>query len=193
MHSLAALALDRCPDAVFVIRDDGRFAYVNRTACQWLHYRREELLKLAMWDVDPNYGSEEWKANWQVLKENRVLALNSEHMRRDGSVFPVEIIGMVEESTTDDGQTVDVVIAYVRNLTNPLGQIEVTVRGVLRERALSRLNGQERSVFELLERETSEKEITGQLNISRSTFYRIKRRISTKLGIDGTEPRGFWW
>lgn len=191
---LTALALDCCPDAVFVIRNDGRFLYVNRTACQWLHYRRDELLELAVWDIDPNYGSEQWVANWRVLQENRRMVVKSEHMRRDGSVFPVDIVAVLHESTKENGQATEFAVAYARNMSNPLGQLEMTVRGVLRERALSRLNSQERSVFELLEREASEKDITQQLNISRSTFYRIKRRIASKLGIDAaTELGGFWW
>ena len=80
-------------------------------------------------------------------------------------------------------------------LEKPLDEnrVLVTIRGVLRERALSRLNGQERSVFELLEREATEKNITQKLNISRSTFYRIKRRIAAKLGTEGSELHGFWW
>lgn len=192
MHSLPALALDRCPDAVFVIRTDGRFEYVNRTACQALNYRRDELLGLAFWDIDPHIGIEEWDANLQILKENRRWTVTTEHRRRGGSVFPVEIIATLEQYSPQPGTAVEFVIAYARNLTNTLAQLEVTVRSVLRERALSRLTGNERSVFDLLECKASEKEITHQLNISRSTFYRVKRRISVKLGVD-SEPRGFWW
>ena len=192
MSSLPSIALDRCPDAVFVIRVDGRFAYVNRTACQWLLYRREDLIELSLWDIDSRYNRDEWPGNWKVLQENRLLAVKSEHVRRDGTAFPVEVIAMLEESN-DNGKPTEIAIAYVRNLTDPKRQLELTVRGVLRERALSRLNGQERSVFELLERDASEKDITQQLNMSRSTFYRIKRRIASKLGVDGAESGGFWW
>jgi len=193
MPSLPALALDRCPDAVFVTCEDGRITYVNRTACQWLHYRRDELLDLALWDIDVQIEEDAWETNWQVLRENRILTIKTEYTRRDQSVVPVDVIAMLEDSRGDDRSPIQVAITYARNVANPMGQLEVTVRGVLREKALGRLNSQERSVFEMLERDAPEKEITQRLKISRSTFYRIKRRISEKLGAEGTETRGFWW
>jgi len=193
MHSLPALVLDRCPEAAFVIRDDGRFAYANRTACQWLHYRREELLELAVWDIDSHAGADDWSTIWQLLEENHLWVVKTEHVRRDGSAFPVEITATLEQfAPAIEQSTIQVAIAYARDISNPLGQIEQTVRSVLREHALCRLNGHERQVFELLEGEATEKDVTRQLNISRSTFYRIKRRITAKLGSDA-EPRGFWW
>ena len=55
-------------------------------------YCRDELLKLRIIDVDAVYNrQEQWVATWELLKSHKSVTIESRHINRDGSDFPVEI------------------------------------------------------------------------------------------------------
>ena len=85
-------AVDRMPDAAFWVKSDGHFAYVNESACRKLGYSREELLKLHVIDIVPDYNNELWAGHFADLREKETLCFESRHRRKNGEVFPVEIL-----------------------------------------------------------------------------------------------------
>jgi len=88
-------SIDQASDAVFWMRRDGGFAYVNDQAGRSLGYTREELLRLHLWDIDPNFPRERWSERWAAFHEDRrggAEQLASLHRRKDGSTFPVEVV-----------------------------------------------------------------------------------------------------
>ena len=84
-------AVDRISDAAFWIRPNAQFIYVNNAACRNLGYSREELLTMAVYDIDPNFPIEVWPAHWRKVKEHSSLVFESHHRAKNGRVFPVEI------------------------------------------------------------------------------------------------------
>ncbi|MCC9000353.1 MAG: PAS domain-containing protein, partial [Candidatus Contendobacter sp.] len=62
---LAQLCIMQASDAVFWIAPNGRFINVNEQACLSLGYTRDELLTMAVWDIDPNFPSEKWFLHWE--------------------------------------------------------------------------------------------------------------------------------
>ncbi len=86
---------DRARDAVQWLTREGGFEYVNEQACRSLGYTREELLRLHLWDIDPIYPRERWDENWESYQPNRQggsESIETLHRRKDGSVFPVEVV-----------------------------------------------------------------------------------------------------
>ena len=88
---LTQYTIDHSPDAVFWVRPDARFLYVNDSAAKSLGYTREELLNLAVPDIDPDWSAETWEQRFADLKEKGDRSFESCHKRRDGSIFPVEV------------------------------------------------------------------------------------------------------
>jgi PAS domain S-box-containing protein len=88
---LTQFALDHAVDEVFWIRPDGSFAYVNEAACNNLGYSKEDLLRLSVKDIDPDFPFEQWPQHWAELKEKKSLVFETGHRTRDGKRFPVEI------------------------------------------------------------------------------------------------------
>ena len=84
-------SVDHAADAVFWVRRDGSFVYVNDAACHSLGYVREELLDLAVWDVDPAISPDSWPARWQYVTRQRSSTFESTHRAKEGRVLPVEI------------------------------------------------------------------------------------------------------
>ena len=91
MLRMTQFAVDRARDAVFWMGQDARLLYVNEAACQSLGYSHEELLSMAVPDVDPNYPAEVWAQHWEELQRRRSYLFESRHRRKDGSLFPVEV------------------------------------------------------------------------------------------------------
>jgi PAS domain S-box-containing protein len=88
---LTQFAIDKTIDQAFWVAPDGRFSYVNEAACAALGYSREELIGMAVPDIDPLFSPENWARHWRELKEKGVICFESQHRARDGRVFPVEV------------------------------------------------------------------------------------------------------
>ncbi len=95
-----------------------RFLDVNEKASKVHGYTREEYLALTVSDIDPQFaagGPKTWDANLEAFKKFGHLVFETEHRRKDGSVFPVE----VNATYVHLGR--DYIIAVVRDITERKG------------------------------------------------------------------------
>ena len=89
---LTQTAVDRSADMAFWIDQSARFLYVNDAACQQLGYTREELLGMAVADIDPNYQMETWPSHWEELRRSGRLRFESRQRTKSGTIYPTEIV-----------------------------------------------------------------------------------------------------
>ena len=82
---------DLASDAIFIRGLDGRFLEVNRTACERLGYSRDELLTMSTVDIDTPENKGLLGQRTEQIATHRSAAFETAHVRRDGTVFPVEI------------------------------------------------------------------------------------------------------
>ena len=85
------LLVERAADAVFLHDMQGAIVDVNQQACESLGYTRDELLKLAVRDIEAAVPEDEQRGLWQSLTAGAPQTLQGAHRRKDGSVFPVEL------------------------------------------------------------------------------------------------------
>jgi PAS domain S-box-containing protein len=88
---LLSATVDIATDGAYFMTEDGRFIFANSAGCQMLKYSREELLSLRVFDVNPSMTQQRWRVLWQELRTTKKNSFESEHRRKDGSLFPVEI------------------------------------------------------------------------------------------------------
>ena len=89
--TLLDFALDHVREAAFLIDVNAHFHYVNDEACRVLGYTRDELLKLCVVHVDPDFAMKNWATHWEDLKARHSLVFESRHMTKEGRLLPVEV------------------------------------------------------------------------------------------------------
>ena len=89
---LTRFSIDRIDESVFWIGPDARILYANDAACRNLGYASDELLGMAVTELDPNFPAELWPLHWEELKQRQRIQFETHHRHRDGRVFPVEVI-----------------------------------------------------------------------------------------------------
>jgi PAS domain S-box-containing protein len=91
---LLTAAVNASTEAAFLLNARGYFVYVNDEACRSLGYRREELLGMCPLDIDPDLTPEFYGKLMEeiFIHEPRYNPMESHHRRKDGCIFPVEII-----------------------------------------------------------------------------------------------------
>ena len=84
--------LDRANDAIEVVDPHtGRFLDVNERACRDHGYTRDEYLALTVPEIDPLMTMERWRELKEEIRAAGSRVIESEHRRKDGSTFTVEI------------------------------------------------------------------------------------------------------
>ena len=89
LHAGRGLRVDHGEQATAWIDPEGRISYVNNAACRNLGYSRDELLKMSVADIDPDWPAERWGQRIAAIKQQGAASVESRQRRKDGTVFPV--------------------------------------------------------------------------------------------------------
>ncbi|KAF1078329.1 PAS domain S-box protein [Methanogenium sp. MK-MG] len=84
-------AFDQASDSILLFSRDGSICQTNRTAEEFLGYRREELAECTVFDVNPSLTREAWDRMWNEPEPGRKERTTSIHRRRDGTIFDVDL------------------------------------------------------------------------------------------------------
>ncbi|MDB5299535.1 MAG: domain S-box protein, partial [Phycisphaerales bacterium] len=85
--------VNHATDAFFVHGEKFVILDVNRRACESLGYTRDELLGMTPADIDPDITPARLEEIDRKLMAGEMMAFESRHRRKDGTVFPVEVRG----------------------------------------------------------------------------------------------------
>jgi PAS domain S-box-containing protein len=89
--------IDSALDAIFLHDLEGRILEANSAAAERLGYSREELLSMRIQDILPEERRERFPRAIKELLEKKSIFFESEHLRRDGSTYPVEVSARLME------------------------------------------------------------------------------------------------
>ncbi len=88
---LRQFIVDHAGEAVYLVESDGKIADINEVACRWLGYSRPELLGMKIFQIDPHFPAEVWPKHWETVRRQKQMLIETEHRRKDGTCFPVEV------------------------------------------------------------------------------------------------------
>jgi len=109
-------ALNNSIDAIYWFTLDAKFVYVNEAACQMVGRSKEEFLEeMYLEDMDPNFNRKTAPQCMREIYNHRNWRLETTQIRKDGSIFPVEVSG---HGFTHNGK--EYVCAFARNVTQKL-------------------------------------------------------------------------
>jgi PAS domain S-box-containing protein len=92
------ILFDSVNDAIFIVNDENLcIQEANEIACRGLGYSREELLGMPLMQIDGHCDQNYVRERTEELVEEGKHLLETTHLRKDGSVFPVEINGRAIE------------------------------------------------------------------------------------------------
>lgn len=84
-------SIDNSTVSVFWIKPDSTIFYVNNAACEILNYKKEELMKLKVTDIDAKITTEQWQAYYQNTKKNHSTSFESIQITKDGIKIPISV------------------------------------------------------------------------------------------------------
>jgi len=107
-------AVDHAALAVFWISlPDGHFEYANEHACRYLGYPLDELLRIGVFDINPDIDESIFLDKiLPRIREQGSLTFESHHRRKSGEIIPVEITSFLAEF--EDGERI---ISFVSDIT----------------------------------------------------------------------------
>ncbi|MBT7951094.1 MAG: PAS domain S-box protein [Gammaproteobacteria bacterium] len=84
-------SVDQAGDVIYWLGPDGKFMYVNDTACEMYGYSREELLSMSVPDIDIEYPKEVWQKHWQDVEHCGTMTFVTQPRKKNGESFNAEI------------------------------------------------------------------------------------------------------
>jgi PAS domain S-box-containing protein len=103
---------DSATDAIFILDEQGNFIDLNRTSHERLGYTREEMLSRNVSEIDPPEFASRVPERLKELREKGCLVFESAHVRKDGSVMPVEINARIMDYGGERA-----VVSFIRDIT----------------------------------------------------------------------------
>lgn len=91
LPQLTQFTINRVSDVVLWLDPLGHFIYANDTACHFFGYTRDELLKLSVFDINPNFSPSIWPAHWEELKATGSLTFETTILTSKGHIVHIEV------------------------------------------------------------------------------------------------------
>lgn len=105
-------ALDHVNELVFLSKPGGSFIYVNDGAARQLGYRKEELRRMAIYDIAPDFPRSRMLSHWNEIKQTGLLTISTILKNKAGAIFPVEVNINYVVYRNDE-----YILAFVRDIT----------------------------------------------------------------------------
>lgn len=89
--SIKEWLVEALPYEVMWMDENGNIIYANSKFCERLDYRKPEVLKLSIFDINVTVTQDEWDAHWKTVEREKVLNLKATHKSKGGKFFEVDV------------------------------------------------------------------------------------------------------
>jgi PAS domain S-box-containing protein/putative nucleotidyltransferase with HDIG domain len=100
--------VEQAGDPVFWMTADGALTYANPATCAILGYSLDELRRMTIHDIDPDFPATRWPEHMKELEQAGSLTFETHHRTKSGTLIPMEITANYLEY---DGDVYDVAFA----------------------------------------------------------------------------------
>lgn len=85
--------VETASDAMYLISEDGIILETNQFACKLTGRSKGEIVGAEIELVDPNFTTKSFVSFWQKVPPDVPQRIETTHVKKDGTVFPVEVNG----------------------------------------------------------------------------------------------------
>jgi PAS domain S-box-containing protein len=83
--------IEALPYEVMWMDEEGRIVYANAKFCDRLGYKKAEIIKLSIFDINSTATVDSWKGHWGIVKKDKVHNFKGTHKSKNGKFYEVEI------------------------------------------------------------------------------------------------------
>ena len=83
--------VEALPYEIMWMNEAGNIVYANTKFCNHLGYKKPEIKKLSIFDINPATTTESWKSHWEIVKKDKVNNFKGTHKSKSGKFYEVEI------------------------------------------------------------------------------------------------------
>lgn len=89
--SIKEWLIDALPYEVIWASESGKIIYANAKFCRRLGYKKAELMKLSIYDLNVTVTKESWKDHWDSIKKEKAQYFKAVHRDKEGKFYDVEV------------------------------------------------------------------------------------------------------
>ena len=85
-------AFDYASDSILLFEQSGELWRANESSCRLLGYSKDEIRAITVFEINREITTDIWQEMWeQANNEDGISRVISTHVRKDGTVIPVEL------------------------------------------------------------------------------------------------------
>lgn len=88
---LARFTIEQASEAIYLINRQAQILDVNKAASAMLGYSKDELCRMTVHDINPDFHADMWPAYWADIKGKGAAVIETSHRSKDGRRIPIEI------------------------------------------------------------------------------------------------------
>lgn len=105
--------IENSPNEIIWMNEEGNILYANTKFCDRLGYKKSEIVKLSIFDINPFSSSEIWKNHWKTVQEKKLHQFKAVHQNKKGKLYEVEVSA---QFFSNNGK--NLICAIVNDITN---------------------------------------------------------------------------
>jgi len=170
--------IESISDGIFWIDKGAKFIRANKAASRNLGYTIEELRGMSAKDINPGFSTKKSQKFWSKTKEDGVFIFRTEHTRKDGTSFPVEITNNIFEFDGEEFRC-----SIVRDITEQLKK-EQRLEKALEEIELLKNQLEEENIY--LQEEIKLANNFDEIISTSKSYKAVLRQVEQVAGTDST-------
>jgi PAS domain S-box-containing protein len=83
--------IETLPYEVMWMNESGNVVYANSKFCERLGYKKSEITRLTLFDINSTATKESWKEHWNIVEKQKTHRFKGTHKNKEGKYYEVEV------------------------------------------------------------------------------------------------------
>ncbi len=83
--------IETLPYEVMWMDESGKIVYANTKFCERLGYKKSDITRLTLFDINSTTTKESWKEHWQIVEKQKKHQFKGTHKNKEGKYYEVEV------------------------------------------------------------------------------------------------------